>query len=54
MCEVLLYLVSTLVDLGLLVAKTNKEDQAAADKQTRVETADILTNHNMSMDIVIR
>lgn len=47
-------MLSTLIDLGLLVVTASKEDRAATDKVDRVETADILTNHNMCMDIIIR
>ena len=53
-CEVLLYLLSTLIDLGLLLVGGGKDDKAGVDKVDRVETADILTNHNMCMDIIIR
>ena len=53
-CEVILYLLSTLIDLGLLVIPSIKDDQAPTDKAARIEDPDILSNHNMSMDIVIR
>ena len=53
-CEVILYLLSTLIDLGLLVVPSIKDDQAPTDKAARIEDPDILSNHNMSMDIVIR
>ena len=54
MCEVILYLLSTLIDLGLLVIPSIKDDQAPSDKAARIEDPDILSNHSMSMDIVIR
>jgi hypothetical protein len=47
-------LLSTLIDLGLLVMPSNKEDLASTDKAAKIEDPDILSNHNMSMDIVIR
>ena len=53
-CEVILYLLSTLIDLGLLVIPSIKDDQAPTNKAARIEDPDILSNHNMSMDIVIR
>ena len=55
-CEVLLYLISTILDLGLLVlvVASKKEDQAALEKHAKIEYLDILSNHNMAMDIVVR
>ena len=53
-CEVLLYLISTILDLGLLVVISKKEDQAAVEKHAKIEYLDILSNHNMAMDIVVR
>ena len=44
MCEVILYLLSTLIDLGLLVVPSIKDDQAPTDKAARIEDPDILSN----------
>ena len=52
-CEVILYLLSTLIDLGLLLTENTKEKQNLTEK-TKIDDPDILSNHNMCMDIVVR
>ena len=52
-CEVFLYLLSTLMDLGLLVNANKNADQKLSDG-TKIEDPDILSDHNMCMDIIIR